>query len=67
MLIKDVECLNGIAEHLVNIFMESELSHKGQVDCKHSHMWGRVDPLGLPPSTSPESSLPRSPSLLSAS
>ncbi len=28
MLIKDVECLNGIAEHLVNIFMEREPSHK---------------------------------------
>lgn len=49
MLIKDVKSLNGIAQHLVNIF-ESKESRKWQVHLEHSHKWGRVDPLAFPPS-----------------
>lgn len=56
MLIKDVECLYGIAQHLVNIFVSKEKrGHHGQiqVDAKQSHMWGRFDPLAPPTLISP--------------
>ena len=58
MLIKDIDRLDGIAQHLVIMFVSkaNNVKHgyilESQVDAKHSHMFGRVDPLVLPPSTS---------------